>query len=586
MNSLHNEQHTSRNCCLSEIIIVLLMVLTLGSYLEFEKVILKADGVGYYDYLPSFFMHDDLNRKDHPIDEAPEVYERLNSLESYAFFHFKYVPIDKHLVNKYPVGVAILQMPFFCYAYYTNFKDSITGYEDHFQQSVFYASVFYVLLSLFFFRKLLEHYQVKKTGILLAQVLLVFSTPVLNYVGFDACFSHVYSLFAVTVFAYFTRAYFCTFKPKYFIGACVFLGLVFLIRQVNVLVVLAIPFLAGSWLQLKQGVLKITSNKKYLFTGAAISLAIVFMQPLLWYVQTGKFYLDAYPEENFDFTDPEIMSILFSYRKGLFIYTPVLILSLVALFWFFYQRKFYVPLLFACFLFLITYVFSSWWTWSYSASFGSRPYIEFLPLLFLPFVIMFNNGGVLLKVMVLTIGLSTLALNVIQTYQYKYFILHWDGMDKEAYWKVFLETDFRFRGLVFAQKEIEGDVIVEKEIQIGNVAVPNHTLKMFHSMESKDIPNFEKVNMIQMSVYDNYQKDNDTRMYITIKNEDKTVYWNERCLLHFQEKAFGEWQKGFYNFGFPPIPGIENKTILFHVKNENGNETLKNVAVKFLTVQK
>jgi hypothetical protein len=40
------------------------------------------------------------------------------------------------------------------------------------------------------------------------------------------------------------------------------------------------------------------------------------------------------------------------------------------------------------------------------------------------------------------IPLSMLAvpLNFIQTFQYNKFIIHWDGMDRERYWKVFLRT--------------------------------------------------------------------------------------------------------------------------------------------------
>ena len=40
-----------------------------------------------------------------------------------------------------------------------------------------------------------------------------------------------------------------------------------------------------------------------------------------------------------------------------------------------------------------------------------------------------------------TIIILLISLNLVQTYQYRNGIIHWDHMTKEAYWNVFLKTE-------------------------------------------------------------------------------------------------------------------------------------------------
>ena len=46
--------------------------------------------------------------------------------------------------------------------------------------------------------------------------------------------------------------------------------------------------------------------------------------------------------------------------------------------------------------------------------------------------------GLTTGLMVSLITFLTIPISVIQTYQYKEYILHWIDMDKEKFWKVFL----------------------------------------------------------------------------------------------------------------------------------------------------
>lgn len=63
-------------------------------------------------------------------------------------------------------------------------------------------------------------------------------------------------------------------------------------------------------------------------------------------------------------------------------------------------------------------------------------------------------------------------MNIIQTFQYKNYILNWGEMDKEMYWKVFLRTEDQFKGLVWKRTYDFSQYKTLKEITIGMLLFP------------------------------------------------------------------------------------------------------------------
>jgi len=49
---------------INELLIIFLFIFLINNYFGNADETIKADGVGYYDYLPSLFIHHDLVRKD------------------------------------------------------------------------------------------------------------------------------------------------------------------------------------------------------------------------------------------------------------------------------------------------------------------------------------------------------------------------------------------------------------------------------------------------------------------------------------------------------------------------------------------
>ena len=149
--------------------------------------------------------------------------------------------------------------------------------------------------------------------------------------------------------------------------------------------------------------------------------------------------------ENFIWTRPEIINILFSYKKGLFIYTPVTFIALSCLIVLYKRRQFFIWS-FIIFFILISYVFSCWWNWWYGGSFSARPYTEFLSVfgLLLAFLLYELKNKIIFRT-TLTLIFMCIVLCQVQICQYRYNIIHWEKMDKEHYWRVFMRVDQIFK---------------------------------------------------------------------------------------------------------------------------------------------
>ncbi|MFA4863681.1 MAG: hypothetical protein WC605_07915, partial [Bacteroidales bacterium] len=61
---------------INEILIIFIFIFLINNYIGNVDKTIKADGVGYYDYLPSLFIHHDLIRKDIPVQKDSILYDR------------------------------------------------------------------------------------------------------------------------------------------------------------------------------------------------------------------------------------------------------------------------------------------------------------------------------------------------------------------------------------------------------------------------------------------------------------------------------------------------------------------------------
>jgi hypothetical protein len=138
------------------------------------------------------------------------------------------------------------------------------------------------------------------------------------------------------------------------------------------------------------------------------------------------------------------MEGLFGFCKGWFIYTPMMFLAVLGLFFVKkHARSFWLPLL--IFIPLNIYIILSWWSWWYGGGFGLRAFIESeAPLsICLAALIaeMFSMKNKILKIAAFVPIVFFVYLNLFQIWQYKKTLIRWNGMTEEMYWRVFLRKN-------------------------------------------------------------------------------------------------------------------------------------------------
>ena len=392
---------------------------------------IDGDGKGYYLYLPAIFI--DQNLPNQTIDER--------------FI----LDFDGRGANKYYAGTALCMLPFFIVAYAVSFicGIEITGYSAPFEFLIGFAALFYFIAGLVFLLKLLKQFQLNKSSSSLTLIFIALGSNLFNYAIVEPAMSHVYSWCFISGFIYFIKAFLDDNNTRKLFLAAVFLGVVVLIRPINGIVLLSIPFLihqpAHLWRFFQP--LRITFM-------AVIVLAILSIQLLLWKVQTGNYYLHSYKNEGFYFSNPELWNCLFSFRKGLFVYSPIILIALLGSLVFWKKNRFAFFALTSFFLILL-YLVSSWWNWYYGPSFGQRAFVDFYAVLAIPLAFSIEKiQQANWRKTVLLICCGCVFLNLIQTYQYnKQILSSWD-MNFQKYAYVFLKTSSKYRNCLGGNNDL------------------------------------------------------------------------------------------------------------------------------------
>jgi hypothetical protein len=399
------------------------------------KDIIEADGKGYYAYLPAAFIYHDFN------------FSFFDSIErKYPNPHIYYdyrVGEENKKTDKYFVGTAVAMAPFFFIA---NVSAMLSGFDaDGYSKSypimINIAAIFYLFIGLYYLKKLLKNYKASDNLISFILVAITFATNIFYYAVREPSMSHIYSFAFITMFVYYLHSFFILPRRRTILIICVLLGMIVLIRPVNGLIILIVPFVSGNRNSLLNGFAFLKKHLFESFIGLCLFFSIVFLQLLIYKIQTGNFWVDTYGAEKFNWADPHPISFLISYKKGLFVYTPLTFISLLGMCQLFKQNKFQFYSL-GIFLIVLLYVLSSWWNWWYGGSFSSRVCIEYYAILGL--LICFAYQKMKLKGSRTIYSCLIICLVIIcqiQTYQYRYYFIHWEKMDKVHYWNVFLRVD-------------------------------------------------------------------------------------------------------------------------------------------------
>ncbi|MCK9205392.1 MAG: glycosyltransferase family 39 protein, partial [Bacteroidales bacterium] len=441
MLSLKNKNVLSLRIFILLVVLMLVIRFFTPSWLNQNcQAIISWDVFGYYLYLPAWFIHHDLGIKDFGW-----VQQILDTYNPTIGFYQAYMGPAGGYVMKYPMGLAILYSPLFIVGHFAAhiFGYSPDGFTLPYQVSMAFGTVIYAFIGLWYFRKILLRF-FSDRGTAITMLVVVMGTNYLELTAVDGAMPHnfLFTLFALIVWL--TIKWHEDPRWKYAIPLGLLCGLVFLVRPTSAVIVL-VPILWGFWNRssISHKFSQIINNYPHVIIMIIGFFAVVFLQMIYWKIHAGTYLYFSYgKDDSLEWLAPYLGKVLFSYRKGWLVYTPVMIFALIG---FYPLAKKYRSIFLAVFLFFIVnlLVIASWPAWWYAGSFSQRALMESYLLLAFPLGALMD--WIFLKkrpinwIIFIVIGFL-IVFNLFQTWQYTHNVIDASRMTREYYWRVFGKT--------------------------------------------------------------------------------------------------------------------------------------------------
>jgi hypothetical protein len=527
------------------------------------KYAVHTDAADYYRYLPMVLI-------EHQFDD----------------------PAENPSVIKYFVGTAVLYLPFFALAYAGSliFGFPPDGYSMLFPVFISIGTLFYLLSGLFYFAKFLRYYITREWIICVTLCAIVFGTVTYYYTVNSPGWAHIVAFGLICYLLYHFKKITVDFNKKSIIAIIAALSFLFFTRPTDVVIVVIAPFLATDLTSFIAVLKNVFKQKKAMLYGLLLASVPLICQLGIYKAFSGEFIIWSYSKEGFDFLHPEIGNVLFSFAKGLFIYTPLCFLSLFGLFRL-YKMNRYLFTGTVLLIMLNIYIISSWWCWNYGYSYGPRAFIEHLPVFFFLLAILLEMSSKLIRIIALTLIVLFSFLNLFQIYQALSGILDQDyKTDAKGYWDVFMRLDKGYSGKFYKipldenKENIEKVILFENDIEKRDTAWLNPDVRvtekahsgMYSSKVDKNNPYSTGIrkNLKEVAYHKNTvirasgwffvpEKGSDSYFAISFVAGGKSLNFNPFGLDRYMQN-FGQWEHHTFEMYMPK----------FHEKTENDPSAL------------
>lgn len=404
--------------------------------------ILSWDVFGYYLYLPAFFIYNDLGINDVGwVQGIVDVYHNTDTL-----YQFAPSPIGYN-VNQYSMGMTFLYLPFFlighCIALIMDYPTD--GFSLPYQMSIWVSSLVYCLVGLVFLRKVLLHF-FSDLVVAITLIIICLGTNYFHIELYNGAMPHNYLFALYSILLWLTIKWHEKLTVNYTIFIGITIGLITLIRPTEIICIF-IPLLYNitSIKTIKEKWRLIYNRRKHVFLIILVAFLIGLPQLIYWKVLAGKFIYYSYINkgEGLDLLSPNFINVIFSFRKGWLIYTPVMIFALLGIYFLYKKQRHIFTMIFIFFVFNL-YLISSWSSWWFANSFGQRSLMQSYAVLAIPLGAFVSNVYYSKKKYLTYFigGIITclIFLNIFQTWQISMGIIDGSRMTKEYYFSVFGQT--------------------------------------------------------------------------------------------------------------------------------------------------
>ena len=395
--------------------------------------VIHWDVKSYYSYLPAYFIDHDIG-----MTKWEDQYPNYNK------YWPEYVRDDKFVI-KTTLGISIFYAPFFAVAHFLAepLGYPADGFSKPYALALLLSGAIFAWLGLLILQRFLLRYHCDKVTAATLAILGLAST-LYWYATFESPMSHSYSFFLFAAFLYLTDKW--HERPSWanaLLLGIVF-GMIFLVRPSNGLVALVfLLYGIKKWSDIPAKIKLFGKYWYHFFIVMAMIGLVMLPQLLYWKEITGQWIYYSYGSERFFWNSPKIIEVLFGYRKGLFVYTPVFLIALLGMVGLWKrERGLFWPL--ALFFAINIYVISSWWCWWYGGSYGLRAFVESYAFLAVPIACFLSWAGEKKTSIRIPLYLIVLLLSLrsaFHTVQYYNGVIHYEGMTKQSFYHTFWKVE-------------------------------------------------------------------------------------------------------------------------------------------------
>jgi len=362
------------------------LILSIIFYTKHPIPPIYGDGIGYYSYLPSYLIYHD------PTIES--IFQPVSLYDYHCGGEFERYPTTGKYLVWFPIGTAVLMLPFFLIGHIVAplLGSAPDGFSIVYQFAIIAAAIFYMLFGLILiFKILIRHFSSKIVTVTLLSLFL--GTNLLAYGSLGSSMSHIYSFFLVCLLLYIVSRWYAdpSRGNTFLVGTAA--GLIFLVRNPNALFLLFIPLygiISRDTLRERFGFL--WQKKKKVFFMLSWAILLFSPQVVILWITTNQLLFNPYKifGGRFYFLSPHIVKVLFSPYHGLFIWSPILIFSVLGLWKMEGPLKLYRLPIIVCLL-LHLYLVSCWADYFFGSSFGHRAFVDALGMFALPLAAFWGN---------------------------------------------------------------------------------------------------------------------------------------------------------------------------------------------------
>lgn len=423
-----------------------------------EATPVYSDAAGYYAFLPEWFIYEGNQFAFH--DSIRDKYPKAGFEDGVD------INPDGTYHNKYFTGTAQCLTPFFLvgHAHAHFIGEDTDGYTWPY---IFWLNVgmgFYAMIGLIALFLLLRRLKIDYFGCYIAVLSVALGTNFSYYVYIEIPYSHIFCFAVINLCLLNGLKWIQENRPKNMLFFGFLLGLSLMIRPTNGLMLAFFPFLFATNKEFLSRIITFIKSWKLFLPTLFLFLIPVVIQVGFTYLQMGEIKLNSYSNEGFtNWNDPYFGEILFGFRKGIFVYGPVMLLLIPGLIWMFFKnRRMFVGVL--IFIVLSTYVMSSWWCWWYGGSLGFRPVVDFYGIWVIPIAYLAHYSKLWGRVLILILVSGFVVIYQTYEFQKKKEIIHYGYMNYGMWKQSFMQTDSRFN---FAFHS-DIDTLPGNSVQIGS----------------------------------------------------------------------------------------------------------------------